>query len=98
MAATFTLQDDFYADGLGRGAPLGAGFVRRASLALDGGTTTGTLTPSECGFGDFLGVISIVPLTSGITAQLTAFSSSSLTITASGSSSTVEVLIHGRGI
>jgi hypothetical protein len=98
MAATFTLQDDLYADGLGRGAPLGAGFVRRLSLALTTPTVVGTITPADCGFDSFLGVISVVSKTDTVTAYVTAQSSSSLSVTASATDSTIEVLVHGRGI
>ena len=98
MPAAFTFQDDMYIDGLGRGTPLGSGFIRRVSLALTAGDLVGTLTPAEAGFGDFLGVISIVSRSAGITAQITTLSASSLTVTASASASTVDFIIHGRGI
>lgn len=98
MAATFTTQDDPYLDGLGHGAPLGTGYVRRLTLVLDGGDTVGTVTPSQVGLTSFIGVLGIVERTAGVTAQITALSRTSLTVTASASSSTIEVVVHGRGI
>jgi len=98
MPAVFAVEDDIYVDGLGRGAPLGGGFVRRVTLTLTTADVAGTLTPAEIGADSFLAVMGVVSRTAGITAAVTALTGSSLTVTASATDSTIALFVLSRNL
>lgn len=98
MAATFTVEESPATNGLGgHGAPLGLGLLKRVTLALTGGTVAGTVLPAAVGCSAFLQVIGLVSRTAGVTSALTAFSATTLTVTSSASSSSVELLVLCQG-
>ena len=89
--------DPFANDGLGRASQLGVGFLRKLNVDLNAFATTVTIVPSDIGAIKFYCVESIVPK-SNHSWYVSAFSESSLTLTASANTAVGDIFIMCAGL
>lgn len=97
MAVLVTETHDPFSNGLGKASNLGTGFLRKVTIDLNGAATTKTLTPANLGCAKFLSVISIVPKSVG-PVYLSAFSESSLTVTANANTDVIDLVVLVSGM
>jgi hypothetical protein len=88
-----------YDDGLGVNTPLGAGFVRKVSVAFTAGTTTGDITAADLGCQQILDVLAIIPKDAATTnaVYVGTVTSAVIPLTSAGNNS-VEVVALVRGL